>query len=226
MTSMPASRRARAIIFAPRSWPSSPGLATSTRMGTFMSDIRTFFVCSKNLSQRAADLAKSGPAPDGVEQRRHQIAIACCAQTCCAPTLGAAIRHTAQHIERALNIPIMTCFAKPAQLFDLPVFRRLIDAEGFNGLAFIRNPVAVHAHDDGFGLLDFLLILVTGARDFRLRKPQLDVGYHAAHAVDGADIVASARFQIEGKAFQKVTAAKRIGHGRYAGLAGDDLLRA
>src|SRR5512146_2720619 len=32
MTSMPASRSARAITFAPRSWPSSPGLATNTRI--------------------------------------------------------------------------------------------------------------------------------------------------------------------------------------------------
>src|SRR5947209_2253154 len=32
MTSMPASRRARAITLAPRSWPSRPGLATSTRI--------------------------------------------------------------------------------------------------------------------------------------------------------------------------------------------------
>src|SRR5437660_2655649 len=33
MTSMPASRRARAITFAPRSWPSRPGLAINTRIG-------------------------------------------------------------------------------------------------------------------------------------------------------------------------------------------------
>src|SRR6478609_4692271 len=32
MTSMPASRRARAMIFAPRSCPSKPGLATTTRI--------------------------------------------------------------------------------------------------------------------------------------------------------------------------------------------------
>src|SRR3954453_8175672 len=32
MTSMPASRRARAMILAPRSCPSSPGLATTTRI--------------------------------------------------------------------------------------------------------------------------------------------------------------------------------------------------
>src|SRR5260370_25425637 len=29
---MPASRKARAIIFAPRSWPSRPGLAINTRI--------------------------------------------------------------------------------------------------------------------------------------------------------------------------------------------------
>src|SRR5712692_9052859 len=32
MTSIPASRSARAMIFAPRSWPSSPGLAIKTRI--------------------------------------------------------------------------------------------------------------------------------------------------------------------------------------------------
>src|SRR6266576_479582 len=36
MTSMPASRRARAMIFAPRSCPSRPGLATTTRIFLFV----------------------------------------------------------------------------------------------------------------------------------------------------------------------------------------------
>src|SRR5216684_320417 len=35
MTSIPASRSAAATTFAPRSWPSNPGFATSTRMGRF-----------------------------------------------------------------------------------------------------------------------------------------------------------------------------------------------
>src|SRR4051794_31109422 len=38
MTSMPASRNARAMIFAPRSWPSRPGLATTTRILRAMPD--------------------------------------------------------------------------------------------------------------------------------------------------------------------------------------------
>src|SRR6476469_10789509 len=33
MTSIPASRSDRAMILAPRSWPSRPGFATTTRMG-------------------------------------------------------------------------------------------------------------------------------------------------------------------------------------------------
>src|SRR5205807_7910753 len=33
MTSNPASRRARAMTLAPRSWPSRPGFATTTRYG-------------------------------------------------------------------------------------------------------------------------------------------------------------------------------------------------
>src|SRR6185295_13701207 len=36
MTSMPASRSARAMIFAPRSWPSRPGFAITTRIGRAM----------------------------------------------------------------------------------------------------------------------------------------------------------------------------------------------
>src|SRR6266540_3450925 len=36
MTSMPASRRARAMILAPRSCPSRPGLATTTRIFLLM----------------------------------------------------------------------------------------------------------------------------------------------------------------------------------------------
>src|ERR671930_2554207 len=39
MTSIPASRRARAMIFAPRSWPSRPGLAITTRILRAMTEV-------------------------------------------------------------------------------------------------------------------------------------------------------------------------------------------
>src|ERR687893_966755 len=41
MTSMPASRRARAMILAPRSWPSSPTFATTTLIVRSISPILT-----------------------------------------------------------------------------------------------------------------------------------------------------------------------------------------
>src|SRR5579862_3606927 len=47
MTSMPASRNARAITFAPRSCPSNPGLAINTLI--FFSVIRRFSMCRNGL---------------------------------------------------------------------------------------------------------------------------------------------------------------------------------
>src|SRR6476620_11301133 len=42
MTSMPASRNARAMIFAPRSCPSRPGLATTTRIFPLLMTLSLF----------------------------------------------------------------------------------------------------------------------------------------------------------------------------------------
>src|SRR5918997_3725257 len=56
MTSIPASRRARAMIFAPRSWPSRPGLATTTRI---------FFVLDGALTPRKSRSA------DHLERHPH-----------------------------------------------------------------------------------------------------------------------------------------------------------
>src|SRR2546425_12188341 len=54
MTSNPASRRARATSLAPRSCPSSPGLATSTRVG----DAVTTPATSPNLEIGSSDRHK------------------------------------------------------------------------------------------------------------------------------------------------------------------------
>src|SRR5713101_9160835 len=59
MTSMPASRSARAIIFAPRSWPSRPGFAISTRI--FFSAI-----CSLRSAQAFDEVLKKGIEAVGV----------------------------------------------------------------------------------------------------------------------------------------------------------------
>src|SRR5579872_862833 len=60
MTSMPASRSARAMTLAPRSCPSRPGLATSTRIGEVRSCIGTL----KNSTARRCSTAR-GTGTDG-----------------------------------------------------------------------------------------------------------------------------------------------------------------
>src|SRR3954463_10246826 len=65
MTSMPASRRARAITLAPRSWPSRPGLATKTRIRRSIQRCRclkyaAFVIQAEDAAQRLANLADCG----------------------------------------------------------------------------------------------------------------------------------------------------------------------
>src|SRR5213594_2723925 len=53
MTSIPASRRARATILAPRSWPSNPGLATTTRT---LRSVSSVMVLGRPAGEHAAKL--------------------------------------------------------------------------------------------------------------------------------------------------------------------------
>src|SRR5207247_2445187 len=70
---MPASRSARAITLAPRSWPSRPGLAITTR--SFL-DNGDFLVLAPHCAEHVAHFADGRVRPDGVENRRHQVAAA------------------------------------------------------------------------------------------------------------------------------------------------------
>src|SRR5204862_7906393 len=78
MTSMPASRRARATSLAPRSWPSSPGLATSTRTGMV---VRTpshskhdgLLELAPLVLEHADHLADRAVRLGAVDQQRHQV---------------------------------------------------------------------------------------------------------------------------------------------------------
>src|SRR4030095_6988663 len=72
MTSMPAARRARAMTLAPRSWPSRPGLAISTRIlfsgilfcvllqAKVKSGDGDFFVGAESVAHGVADFAERG----------------------------------------------------------------------------------------------------------------------------------------------------------------------
>src|SRR5205807_556442 len=82
MTSMPASRSARAITLAPRSCPSRPGLATSTRIGfviTFIpgqmagSDRARFLMGAEYVPQSVTDFAQRCVGADGIQNVRHSV---------------------------------------------------------------------------------------------------------------------------------------------------------
>src|SRR5882757_9340815 len=83
MTSMPASRSARAITFAPRSWPSSPGLAINTRIFFVMRGAASrwsrdcdFFVGAEGVAHGFADFAEGGVGFDGVIDEGHEVVLA------------------------------------------------------------------------------------------------------------------------------------------------------
>src|SRR3954454_8117612 len=77
MTSMPASRNVRATILTPRSCPSSPTLATSTRSVTRSpatgSGARSFDPCPEFALERANYLAERCVRTRRFHQGRHQV---------------------------------------------------------------------------------------------------------------------------------------------------------
>src|SRR5665213_2031637 len=173
MTSMPASRSALAMTFAPRSWPSSPGLATSTRIGGFMSDRRLFFPYSEYVFQGGAYLADRGVSAHGIEQRRHQIHAA----------RGGAF----QPFQSAPGIFIIAPRAQPPQLFALRRLRGAVDAQHVERLIIIFL-TAVHPRNDRLAGFNFALILKPGARNFGLRIAAFNGHNHPAHRIHLFDI--------------------------------------
>src|SRR5947209_912513 len=78
---MPASRRARAMILAPRSWPSRPGLATTTRiffsvevdMGPAILKRWRLAVGAEHCLERLHHLALSDVGAGRLHEQRHQV---------------------------------------------------------------------------------------------------------------------------------------------------------
>src|SRR3990170_6746819 len=73
MTSMPASRSARATTLAPRSWPSRPGLAMRTRMGGW---IMVAVACAADRSvphRQGTPPRPGGPRSELAQRRAHRV---------------------------------------------------------------------------------------------------------------------------------------------------------
>src|ERR1043166_8223241 len=124
MTSMPASRRARAITLAPRSWPSRPGLAMTTRsflksaiypLKSATSYHRNLFVLAPDLAQRVAHLADRRIGADRIEDGRHDVL--------------ARARDRAQPIERALDAVRVARPLQPLELRELFLGGALVDVQ-------------------------------------------------------------------------------------------------
>src|SRR5438128_145520 len=78
MISKPASRSARAMIFAPRSWPSRPGLATRMRsvrslIGSRPSHPSRIAVDAEGLPEDVGDLSHRHALLHRCEDRRHHV---------------------------------------------------------------------------------------------------------------------------------------------------------
>src|SRR3954467_6914158 len=119
MTSMPASRRARAMTLAPRSWPSRPGFAMTTL--SFLIGARQplnnrhFLVLAPHFAERVAHFADRRVGPHRIEDPRHQV-------------LGGP-GGDAQAVERAGDRLLTPTLPQRLELGQLRIRRRLVDVE-------------------------------------------------------------------------------------------------
>src|SRR5436190_12258702 len=166
---MPASRKARAMTLAPRSWPSRPGLAITTRIFCMVVagiqfpgascqaldpancqlptahcplNQRYLFVLAPHLAERVAHLADGRVGAHTVEQPIHRVA-------------GAA-RRLLEHLEGASDLAVVARAAQLAEPRQLAVRRGFVDVEDRDRRLVVLH-VVVDADDDLLARLDGLL---------------------------------------------------------------------
>src|SRR5262245_40269479 len=131
---MPASRSARAMTLAPRSWPSNPGFAITTRIfcivvaassyqltasgfplpaGSWTLYERHLFVLSPDFAKRVAHLADRGVGADAVHQGIHRV--------------PRSTRGLLEHVERVRHARGVARLAQRLEAPELPFGRRLVD---------------------------------------------------------------------------------------------------
>src|SRR5688572_11378487 len=174
---MPASRSARAMTFAPRSWPSSPGLAMTTRIldmgfglrvSGYKLDYRLFHVFAPDIPERVAHFADGGIRPDCFEQQRHGV--------------SGGHRPFAQRVKGPLDAAVVAAAAQRLELGQLRLAGGFVDVEDADRLLVLLDEV-VDADDDALAGLDGLLELVGAVGNLALRVPVLDRLDHPAHPI-------------------------------------------
>src|SRR5204863_6322872 len=167
MTSMPASRRARAMIFAPRSWPSRPGFAMTTRIfaATALTlEDRRLAPDTPHVSQRVAHLAHRQVRARSGQDRLHQVRVSCRA----ALELG----------ERLLGSGGVAARPHRTNALDLLLLERGIDAQDLERRLVVEL-VTVDADDHALPGLDLGLVAVRRLCDLSLHEVVLDRGHDA-----------------------------------------------
>src|SRR5882672_3431117 len=158
MTSMPASRSARATTFAPRSWPSSPGFAISTRIffaiGITSVEER-LLPYAEGLAHHVADLSEGGLGPYRLEDERHRVVIA--------------LAGLAKAIECLRVFSCVPCPSEFPNAVHLGFKRGLGDLERLH-IRLLVDDVVVHSDDDPLLVLDFPLVAVRRIRNLLLEE--------------------------------------------------------
>src|SRR5437667_3712857 len=212
MTSMPASRRARATTFAPRSCPSKPGFAIRTRifLGIGTTSVKERLLPgAEDLAHHVADFTEGRLRAYGVEDERHRVLVRL-----------ACLEETLERLLVLLRVP------SPAQLpkaFDLSLERRLRHAERLDLRLFVDDEI-VDADDDPLFVLDFPLVSIRGVRDFLLEEPFPNRGDHAPEFGNPVEVAVCFRLQLVRQRFEEVGAAERVDRVGHPALVREDLL--
>src|SRR5262245_19717506 len=171
---MPASRRARATTFAPRSCPSRPGLATSTRILFIDSprrsslEDRRLLVLAPHLPERVAHLAERGVGAGGLEDGDHDVVLA-----------PGDLLETSEGRAQPVVVAGGLERGHPGRLL---LRHLLVDVE--YGVRPFLHHVVVDPDDDLLLPFHRLLELERRLLDLALREALLDRGHHPPEGVD------------------------------------------
>src|ERR1700694_3755176 len=158
---MPASRSARAMTFAPRSWPSKPALATMTRSGragalvVVMLELGRLRVAAVDLDHRFDDLAFGGDRANAIDEVRHDVGVA---------RAGALERR-----QRGFDGGAVAVGANRLDRAGLPALHLDPDLEQVRGLLLVGLHEGVDAHDHPVAGFHRALVAVRRVGDLALR---------------------------------------------------------
>src|SRR5439155_25229364 len=178
MTSMPASRNARAMIFAPRSCPSRPGFAMTTLIfpATAPSlEDRRFAPDAPDVAERVAHLAHRDVGARRGEDRLHQVA----------PLVGGIVFEAR---ERLLGGRRVAAGAERLDALDLLLLERGVDLEDLERL-LVLELIAVDADDHSLLRFDLRLVAERRLGDLALLEVVLDRRDHAAELLDPVEVL-------------------------------------